>query len=178
MFYISNDILFVFMIAVATMDNNAEILRVIGHLREIGSAWRGGDELHRSLLDAFFTIVHMITRSNDSLYSISSYRERKRQQYVDGLSYNEVKKLKITKGHIYSLFRLPRMDDITEITGPHISIKWCTFPPIKDHWMDTLYMVFDILLHNNREVPLYFLLNLYVEFVMGKHVNYFDMLGF
>ena len=36
--YISNDILFVFMIAVATMDNNAEILRVIGQLREIGSA--------------------------------------------------------------------------------------------------------------------------------------------
>ena len=36
--YIYNDILFVFMIAVATMDNNAEILRVIAHLREIGSA--------------------------------------------------------------------------------------------------------------------------------------------
>ena len=36
--YISNDILFVFMIAVATMDNNTKILWVIGHLREIGSA--------------------------------------------------------------------------------------------------------------------------------------------
>ena len=36
--YISNDILFVFMISVAIMDNNAEILRVISHLREIGSA--------------------------------------------------------------------------------------------------------------------------------------------
>ena len=37
--YISNDILFVFMIAVAAMDrNNAKILRFIGHLREIGSA--------------------------------------------------------------------------------------------------------------------------------------------
>ena len=48
--YISNDILFVFMIAVATMDhNNAEILRFIGHLTEIGSAWRGGDELRRSV---------------------------------------------------------------------------------------------------------------------------------
>ena len=47
--YISNDILFVLMIVVATMDNNAEILRVIGDLREIGSAWRGGDELCYSL---------------------------------------------------------------------------------------------------------------------------------
>ena len=32
--------------------------------------------------------------------------------------------------------------------------------------------------HNNREVPMYFLRKLYAEFVMGKHVNYFDMLGF
>ena len=41
--YICNDILFVFMIAVATMGNNAVILRVIGHLREIGvclEEWR------------------------------------------------------------------------------------------------------------------------------------------
>ena len=36
--YYSNDILFVVMIAVATMDHNAEILTVIGHLREIGSS--------------------------------------------------------------------------------------------------------------------------------------------
>ena len=36
--YISNDILFVFMIAVATIDNNVEILRVIAHLRDIGYA--------------------------------------------------------------------------------------------------------------------------------------------
>ena len=41
--YFSNDILFVFIVVVATMDNNAQILRVIGHLREIGSACRGGD---------------------------------------------------------------------------------------------------------------------------------------
>ena len=78
--YISNDILFVFMIAVATMDhNNAEILRFIVHLRDIGSAWRGGDELCRSLSDSLFSIVDTITRSNDALYSIASYRERKRQ---------------------------------------------------------------------------------------------------
>ena len=92
--YIYNDILFVFMIAMATMDNNANILRVIGHMREIGFAWRGGDELCRSLLDSLLSIVDTIARSNDALYSIASYRERKRQQYVDGLSYNDVKKPK------------------------------------------------------------------------------------
>ena len=76
--YFSNDILFVFMIAVATMDNNAEILRVIGDLREIGSVWRGGDELCRSLLASLLTIVDTISRLNDALYSITSYRETKR----------------------------------------------------------------------------------------------------
>ena len=145
------------MIAVATMDNNAEILRVIGHLREIGSAWRGGDELCHSLSDSLLTIVDMIARSNDALYSITSYGERKIQQYTNGLSYNEVKKLKITKEHIYTLFRLTWTDDIPEITKPHISIEWCNFPPIRDNWMDRWYMVFDIPPDNNREVPLYFL---------------------
>ena len=122
--YISNDILFVFMIAnMATMDhNNAEIPRFIVHLREIVSAWRAGDELCRSLSDSLLSIVHTIARSSDALYSIAYYRERKRQQYANGLSYNEVKKLKITKQAIYSLFRLPGMDEILEITRPHISI--------------------------------------------------------
>ena len=152
--YISNDILFVFMIAVATMDNNAEILRFISHLREIGSPWRGGDELCHSLSDSLLSIVDTITRSNDALYSIASYRERKRQQYADGLSYNEVKKLKITKQHIYTLFRLLGTDDIPDINMPHISIEWCTFPSIRDNWMDRWYMVFDIPPHNNREVSL------------------------
>ena len=44
--YFSNDIFIVFMIPMATMDHNADILRVIVHLRDIGVAWTGGDELH------------------------------------------------------------------------------------------------------------------------------------
>ena len=99
-FYFSNNILFVFMIAVATMDNNAEILRVIGHLKDVVSTWRGGYELRQSLSNSLLTIVDTIARSNDALYSITSYRERKRQEYLDGLSYYEVKKMKITKEHI------------------------------------------------------------------------------
>ena len=132
------------MIVVPTMDNNAEILRVTSHLREIGSAWRGGDELRHSLSDSLLTTIDTIARLNDALYSITSYRERKTQRYADGLSYNKVKKLQITKEHIYTLFRLTRTDDIPEITRPHISIEWCNFPPIRDHWMDRWYMLFDI----------------------------------
>ena len=76
------------MIAVATMDNNAEILRFIAHLREISSAWRGGDEICHSFLDSLLTTVDMIARSNDALYSITSYRKRKTQklQHVQGFA--------------------------------------------------------------------------------------------
>ena len=76
--YFSNDILFVFMIAVATMDHNAKILRVIGHLRETSSSWRGGDDLRHSLSASLLTIVDTIARSNEALYSIASCKETKR----------------------------------------------------------------------------------------------------
>ena len=82
--YISNDILFVFMIAVATMDNNAYILRFIAHLREIGSTWRGGDELRLSLSNSLLFIVDTIARSNDALYSIASYRRGKDKNTLMG----------------------------------------------------------------------------------------------
>ena len=39
-------------------------------------------------------------------------------------------------------------------------------------------MVFDEDLHGNRDIPLYFLSKLYVEFILGKHVNYFGILEF
>ena len=65
------------MIVVATMDHNEDILRVIDHPRDIGSSWRGGDELCRSLSASLLTIVDTITRSNDALDSIASYRETK-----------------------------------------------------------------------------------------------------
>ena len=59
------------MIAVDTMNNNVEILRFIAHLREIGSAWRGGDELCHSLSDSLLFIVDTIARSNDALYHLT-----------------------------------------------------------------------------------------------------------
>ena len=39
-------------------------------------------------------------------------------------------------------------------------------------------MVFDMAPQNNREIPLYFLQNMYAEFVLGKHINYFYILQF
>ena len=75
--YFSNDIFIVFMIIVVVVDHNADILRVIDHLRDIGSSWRGGDEICHSLSTSLQTIVDTISRSNDALYRIASYREIK-----------------------------------------------------------------------------------------------------
>ena len=93
------------------------------------------------------------------------------------MSYNEFKFMKITKEHIYSQFIIFETYDIRETIIPHISIEWCIFHPIRDHYMDIWYMVFYIPPHNKREVLLYFLQKMYAKFVMRKHVNYFDMWG-
>ena len=39
-------------------------------------------------------------------------------------------------------------------------------------------MVFDEDPHRNRDIPFYFLRKLYAKFILGKHVNYFDILDF
>jgi hypothetical protein len=158
------------------MDTNAEILIELAQLRGISAAFSGGDRIRRSLASTLDAIVDTISQSTNVLYDIASYRERKRQQYADGLDYNAVKKLKISKEVIFALFRDPRTGEIPNASKPHISIEWCTFQPFVDNWMDRWYMVFDMPPHNNREIPLYFLRKMYAEFVLHKHVNYFDIL--
>ena len=160
------------------MDTNAEILIELAQLRGLSIAFSGGDRIHRSLASTLDAIVETILLSSNILYDITSYRERKRQEYVDGLDYNAIKKLKITKELVSALFRDPQMGEIPNANRPHISIEWCTFQPFVYSWMDRWYMVFDMPPHNNREIPLYFLRKMYAEFVLGKHVNYFDILPF
>ena len=132
-----------------------------------------------SLASTLDVIVDTISLSSNVLYDITSYRERKRQEYTDGLEYNAIKKLKITKEHIiFSLFRDPHTGEIPNANRPHISIEWCTFQPFVDNKLGRWYVVFDMPPHNNREIPLYFLRKMYAEFVLGKHVNYFYILPF
>jgi hypothetical protein len=44
--------------------------------------------------------------------------------------------------------------------------------------MDRWFMVFDKPPCNKREVPLKFLRKLWDEFILGQHVNYFDIADF
>ena len=170
--------LLMFFIVVAAMDTNVEILIELAHLRGLSTTFSGGDRICHSLASTLNAIVETISLSRNILYHITSYRERKGQEYVDGLDHNVIKKLKITKENIFSLFGDPHTGEIPNTNRPHISIEWCTFQPFVDNWMDKWYMVFDMPPHNNREIPLYFLQNMYAELVLGKQVNYFDILQF
>ena len=115
------------------MDTNAEILIELSQLRGLSTTFSGGDRIQHSLASTLDAIVETTTLSNNILYDITSYRERKRREYADGLSYSAIKKLKITKEHIFSLFRDPRMKEIPNENRPHISIEQCTYQPLANN---------------------------------------------
>ena len=131
-----------------------------------------------SLGQTIGTIVGTIHDSQGALYDITSYRDPRKQFYANGISYKDVKNLKITKEMLFSLFRGPSNGRTPPVSKPYISIDWCIEPRIKENWMDRWYMVFDKDPYDNKDIPLYFLRNLYSEFILGKHVNYFDILEF
>lgn len=111
-----------------------------------------------SNLDA---MIETFSRCNGALHYIATYRDRKRQEYADGISYKEVKKLKMSKQHMFALLRDPQTSEIPNANKRHISIEWYTYQPFIDNCMDRWYMVFDQPPHNNREMPLYFLRKMY-----------------
>ena len=124
------------------------------------------------------TSITTIGNAEGALYNITSFREERRRFYATRINYKDVKKLKIKKDQMYALFREPNTGLVPPINKAHISIVWCVEPSIKENWMNHWYMVFDENLHGNCHILLYFLRKLYVEFILGKHVNYFDILEF
>ena len=159
-------------------DQNSQILAHLVALRCLSSYFRGGDHLIQSLAKALDTITNTIANSQGALYIIILYKESMRKYYSDCLSYKYIKNLKITKDQLVSLFRDPSIGLVPPTSRAHISIDWCVEPNVKANWMDFWYMVFYQDPHRNRDIPFYFLRKLYAEFILGKHVNYFDILDF
>ena len=112
------------------MDTNVEILIEIFCLRGISAAFSSGDSIFPSLASIVDAIVDAITISHGVLYDIASYKERKRQEYADGIDYNAIKKLKITKEHIFSLFRDPRMGEIENKKNPTFILSGAHIKPL------------------------------------------------
>ena len=104
------------------MDTNNEKLIELSHLRGLSMDFSGGDRIRRSLASTLDAIVETISLSSNILYDITSYRERKRKDYANRLDYNAIRKLKITKEHIFSLFRDPRTGEIPN-ENSHISLS-------------------------------------------------------
>ena len=121
--YIYHDFLIDVFFVVPSMDPNAAVLIELTRLMSISAYFRSSDEIRRSLASTMDVIFDTISLSADVLYDVTSYRERKRHIYVDRLHYIAIRRLKITKGYISSLFRDPRNGEITNTNKPHISIE-------------------------------------------------------
>ena len=100
------------------------------------------------------------------------------EYYSTGLDRNQFKDLGISKQQILSIFRDPRNGQELPVIKKHISIDWCIHSHISQKWIDRWYMVFDKPPCDNMDVPLYFLRKLWVDFILGKHFNYFDISEF
>ena len=109
-------------------DRNSKIIGRLALLRHLSSSIRGGDHLRESLVDALDTITNTIVEAQGALYNISSYRESRRQYYFDGLSYKDIKALKITKDQLFSLFQDPSTGLVPPTSRAHIFIDWCVEP--------------------------------------------------
>ena len=48
------------------------------------------------------------------------------------------------------------------------------FQPFNNDYMDRWFMVFDKIIIYNREIQLYFWYKIWVEFIIGHHVHYFE----
>lgn len=95
--------------------------------------------------------------------------------FDDGLDYDEVVALNITKDDIISLFANPKIGKQVEHTKPKLSIKCFTNDSMCVNFWDYSWMVFDIPPHINLEVTFYFIKKLYTKFVLHLKVNYSSM---
>ena len=57
-------------------------------------------------------------------------------------------------------------------------MDWCNYLPWRENWRKIWFMVFDMPPCNNVKVPRYFLRKLWDAFLLGFHVNYFDIIEF
>ena len=103
-------------------NRNSEILARLGALRRLSSLFRGGDHIRQSFGEALDNITNTISNAQGALYNISSYMDSQRKYYSTGLTYKDVKKLKITKDQFFSLFWGHSTGLVPPTSRPHISI--------------------------------------------------------
>ena len=107
------------------VDQNVEIVVALAYLRHLSDVFKEGDQLHCSLGQTIDTIIGTICDAQGALYDITYFRDSRREFYANGMSYKDVKNLKITKDMLFSLFRDPSNGMTPRVSKPNISIDWC-----------------------------------------------------
>lgn len=149
---------------------NMEIDQGLMSLRSIVQDMRSiGGPNQLSLATSLDNIVSSIVNAQGKLTNIIDYKARMFEYYKNNMDKNQVRDLNITKQELMSLFIDPRTGLQPPVTKKRIYMDWCTHQKLKDNWMDEKPPC------NNREVPLYFLTKLWAKFILGHHVNYFDI---
>ncbi|HEX4849251.1 MAG TPA: hypothetical protein VFV08_00525 [Puia sp.] len=155
-------------------NNKKQIEDIIVRLKEPTNS-----TLHISTLAQ--SLESMLSNVDSISKQISSWSDKRREfreYYVDKLSYEDVKKLQITKLDLCSIFTNPQTNQPPPITCKRFPIHWCNNQAIRDNFGQRWWMVFDHPPCNINEVPQYFLRKLYYDFVLNKVPNYFDMRDF
>ena len=116
-------------------NQNVEIIASLATLRCLSDVFKEGGKLRCSVGQEIDMIISMIGDAQGALYNITSYRDEGWEFYENDLSYQDVKKLKITKHMLYSSFRDPSTCIVLSMSRAHIAIDWCIEPSIKENWI-------------------------------------------
>ena len=127
------------------------------------------------MLSMLNTIVDNIETLMNQQNAALHWCDEMHEMFDDGLCYDEVAALNISKDALVALFVNPKIGLQVNRKKPKLSIKWCTNDTIRANFWDRWWMVFDIPPHGNLDIPFYFLRKLYAEFVLKLKVNYWSM---
>ncbi|XP_057849082.2 uncharacterized protein LOC131060013 isoform X1 [Cryptomeria japonica] len=153
------------------------IAQNLNELRGIAEVYRRIPRLN-PLFDPLTSIVKSMETMTKEHDATLLWRDSMKEKYADGLLYKDIKDLEISKAEIPSLFVNPHTGQPVDPKKIKLSIKWCTNDGIVKNFWDRWWMVFDKPPNNNLDIPFYFIKKLYPEFVLQKHVNYFDIQPF
>ena len=109
-----------------------ELEALIGRLKFFGQTNLMRAQLASSL-ESIMTHVAYISGQLD-IWSVK--RDEQKSYYAKKLSYQDVKKKKITKGSICALFRKPGEQNIVRNTTKIFSIHWCICDGIRNNFWD------------------------------------------
>ena len=101
-----------------------------------------------------------------------------REHYSTGISKADMKNMNITKAQLWSKFTNPRIGHPPYVRKRRVCMDWCNYQPWRENRRKRCFMVSEKTPCNNVEVQPYFLRKLWADFVLGIHVNYFDITEF